>query len=66
MDGFDIQKYNTVIKKLEELGLDIELRGEVIRLYRSGDNRKYYGGFLDVDILYHFLCGYEWGRNEIT
>ena len=62
MNGFDMKKYHSCIAKANEYDMLIESHGEKISLKRK-DGRGY-GMFPDMDTLYNFLCGYEWGYTD--
>jgi len=64
MNGYDVSKYEYVKKKAETLKLKIVPKSEVLYLYtKTGSNR---GVFPNVDELYGFLCGYEWGIHKVA
>ncbi len=63
MNGYDIQRYDVVLGKLEDLGFKIKTQGERISI-RSKDDKRFYGDFESIADVYIYLCGYETGKSE--
>ena len=57
MTGYDIQKWEYLKTKAEELRISIDVRGDSLHLYLKG--KKYLGSFETVNDCFHYVCGFE-------
>ena len=59
--GVDIQRYDYMLKKAEDLGLKVTVKYEGFELYRGS---KFYGIFYTVNCLLYYLDGFDVGKSE--
>jgi hypothetical protein len=58
MDGYDIQQWKVIERKLQDNGMQVEIKCDKFLLKRERISLAY---FSKIDTLYSFLCGYETG-----
>jgi len=56
--GSDIQRWNYCLEKAQRLGITVIPDGDVFRVSSPKSN---YGLIVDVESVFQFLCGFEWG-----
>lgn len=66
MNGYDIQLWTFVLKKMEKMNMHHEIHGEKIELLTESlipqkESYPSLGFFDDIKSLYDYLCGYETG-----
>lgn len=62
MNGWDIQKYQRCVEIATSYGLKLIPKNEAI--FIKGKYGKSYGALQNIDAVFGFLCGYDWGKSE--
>ena len=64
MTGYDFKKYKLCVKKCNENVLDLGVIGDDFVISKRNDNTSF-GRFANIQNVFDFLCGYEWGIETI-
>jgi hypothetical protein len=59
--GVDIQRYNYMVLKAEEMGFKVVVKYEGFELYKG---ERYYGLFFVVSEILSYISGFEVGKSE--
>jgi|PlaIllAssembly_1097288.scaffolds.fasta_scaffold2471412_2 hypothetical protein len=65
MTGRDAQKYEYTKEKLKSIGLELSTHYESFKI-TSLYSRGSYGLFPNLDAVFDFACGFEYGKSERT
>ena len=60
--GYDIQKYIYCMEKVKKNSLTNTINGDKISLF--SEDKLILGSFENIDDLFEFLCGYEYGYDK--